>query len=430
MKITVTSLGCSKNLVDTEVMLGLLARVGATLVEDPGQADCILINTCAFLTEAVQEALDSIVELARYKTAGRASRLVVTGCLVSRYGAELRREVPEIDALVGPSSLEEVVEAVTGRKGPPAVPGEQFPGRLISGPGHRAYLKIGEGCSNHCTYCLIPGLRGEFQSRSLDSVCAEARWLVEQGVREVDLVAQDTGRFGKDTGEGSLADLLLGILDHPADFWIRLLYVHPSRLDDHLLEVMASDDRVCRYIDVPFQHVSSPVLDRMGRRDVARAVDVLERVRRLLPGVYVRTTLMTGFPGETEGDFQELLTFVRGAQINHLGVFSYSREEGTPAASLDGQVDRGVAEKRAATLMAAQEKVSRGLLAGMVGTSLEVVVEGQDEEGPYGRHRGQAPEVDGVVRLDRQAEPGQFVQVRITGSGVHDLEGEVIKDKG
>ncbi|UCF30141.1 MAG: 30S ribosomal protein S12 methylthiotransferase RimO [bacterium] len=430
MKVAVTSLGCSKNLVDTEVMLGHLARAGCSVVEEPEGADCLLVNTCAFLTEAVQEALDRIVELAQYRSRGDVARLVVTGCLVSRYGSDLRKEIPEIDALVGPSSLEEVVEAVTGRSDSVNEKEQEFPLRLRSSPGHRAYLKVGEGCSNHCTYCLIPHLRGPFRSRTADSVISEAGWLMDQGVREISLVAQDTGRFGSDNGEGNLAGLVRRILALPGDAWIRILYVHPSRIEEQLLDVMVSDSRVCRYMDIPFQHVSAAVLDRMGRMEVPRAEAVLRRVRDAVPGVFIRTTLMTGFPGETGEDFRELLRFVEGADIDHLGVFPYSREEGTPAASMAGGVGGDVAVERARILMEIQDSVSSRRLGNLVGKRLDVLAEGTDEKGPFGRHRGQAPEVDGVVRLDRTVEPGRVVPVRIVGSGVYDLIGEVLGTKG
>ncbi|TNF47200.1 30S ribosomal protein S12 methylthiotransferase RimO [bacterium] len=428
MKISVVSLGCSKNLVDTEVMLGYLARSGCQVVDQPEGADCVLINTCSFLTEAVEESLDRIFELVQLKKAGGVRRLVVTGCAVSRYGENLLEEIPEIDALVHPKSLDEVGEAVTGV---PVVDNLQstFPERLLSFPSHRAYLKVGEGCSNHCTYCMIPGLRGEFESRSTSSVIEETRWLLNQGVREITLVSQDTGRFGVDSGDKTLAKLIRSTLLLPGKYWLRVLYIHPSRVDVDLLSVLNTDDRISRYLDVPFQHVSKEVLERMGRGSAPHPLDVLDLIRRHLPDVFVRTTLMTGFPGESAADFSEMIQFVKEAGIHHLGVFPYSREHGTPAASLDDQIAPELARERAQLLIEEQEKVSRLLLRELVGKELEALGEGDDEGGSYGRHKGQAPEVDGVVRFDRPVPPGEFVRVRITDSDVYDLHGIVLGEK-
>jgi len=425
-KIGVISLGCSKNLVDTEVMLGHLAAQGYQILEDFDEVDCLLVNTCAFLSEAVTESLDQIVELAKQKGEGRADRLVVTGCMVSRYGEDLGGEIPEIDGVVHPKNLEGIVEAVTGKKPIKRSEHDKFPPRLRSFPYHRAYLKIGEGCSNHCSYCMIPSLRGEFSSREVSSILDEVRWLLDQDVSEITLVSQDSGRYGLDGPTGSLSGLLREVLKIEGDCWLRVLYIHPSRVDEELLDVMASDERVCRYLDVPFQHVSARILDLMGREDAPDARDVLELVRRRLPDVSIRSTLMTGFPGETEEDFNELLQFVKNAGIDHLGVFPYSREEGTLAADFPGQVPHELARERMNILLAAQKNVSAALLKALVGKNLEVVIEGADEEGTYGRHRGQAPEVDGVVYLDRPQVLGDVVSVRITESSAYDLTGEIL----
>ncbi|MDF1526093.1 MAG: 30S ribosomal protein S12 methylthiotransferase RimO [bacterium] len=442
MKVSVVSLGCNKNLVDTEVMLGHLHKAGCVVVEEPEDADCLLINTCSFLTEAVEESLDRIVELAQLKREGGPTRLVVTGCLVSRYGDEILKEVPEVDALVPHKDLESVVRAVKGDD-QNAEPGTQnaeelnsqfsilnsessFPFRIRSHPSHRAYIKIGEGCSNWCAYCLIPSIRGEFTSRPAASLLSEMEYLVGQDVREVTLVAQDSGRYGQDLGKDSLPSLLRSLLGVPGDYWLRVLYVHPSRVTDEILEVIGSDPRICRYLDVPFQHVSASVLERMGRGEAPSPMDVVRRVRNAIPGVYLRTTLMTGFPGETEEDFNELLHFIQEAGIDHLGVFPYSLEEGTPAAGMKNQVPSDVARSRADKLMEEQAGISAQRLSRLVGQELTVLAEGFDEKGPFGRHQGQAPEVDGVVRLDEDIEPGTFVRVLITDSDIHDLKGEVL----
>jgi ribosomal protein S12 methylthiotransferase len=453
-------------------MLGHLHQAGCVVVEEPENADCLLINTCSFLTEAVEESLDRIVELSLLKKRGGPDRLVVTGCLVSRYGDEILKEVPEVDALVPHKDLESVVEAVTGQdagrstrdavnleSGIPVhhsraeggekkgtgrrVQGEEgldldpqssvlnpesaFPFRIRSHPQHRAYIKIGEGCSNWCAYCLIPSIRGEFASRPSSSVFSEMEYLVGQGVREVTLVAQDSGRYGQDLGDDSLPSLLRSLLSIPGDYWLRVLYVHPSRVSDDLLGVMVSDPRICRYLDVPFQHVSAPVLGRMGRAEAPVPMDVVQRVRSTIPDAFIRTTLMTGFPGETDEDFKDLLRFIREAGIDHLGVFPYSPEEGTPAAGMDNQVPRETAEERAGKLMEEQAHISARRLRKLVGQELTVLAEGFDGNGPFGRHQGQAPEVDGVVRLDEDAEAGTFVRVMITDSDVYDLKGEVLE---
>jgi len=445
MKISVVSLGCNKNLVDTEVMLGFLHKAGCIVVEEPEEADCLLINTCSFLTEAVEESLDRIVELAQLKREGGLERLVVTGCLVSRYGDEILKEVPEIDVLVPHKDLESVVRAVTGQhagRRTKDTEGEEskvlnsqssildsesaFPFRIRSDPPHRAYLKIGEGCSNWCAYCLIPSIRGEFASRPSSSLVSEMKYLVGQGVREITLVAQDSGRYGQDLEDDSLPSLVRSLLSVPGDYWLRVLYVHPSRVSDELLDVIVSDPRICRYLDVPFQHASNSVLERMGRGDAPAPMDIVRRVRHAIPDLFIRTTLMTGFPGETEEDFNELLHFVQEAGIDHLGVFPYSLEDGTPAAGMKDQVTPDIARFRTSELMEEQVGVSAQRLGRLVGKELVVLAEGFDEKGPFGRHQGQAPEVDGVVRLDEDVEAGSFVRVRITDSDVYDLKGEVL----
>jgi len=450
MKVAVISLGCNKNLVDTEVMLGHLHKAGCVVVDEPLGADCLLINTCSFLTEAVEESLDRIIELTRIKGEKGVKRLVVTGCLVSRYGEEILKEVPEVDALVPHTDLERVVEAVKGQHAaPPSTelgtdktqgeedqvfnyqssilnPESTFPYRVRSHPPHRAYLKIGEGCSNRCAYCLIPSIRGEFSSRPLPSIVGEMAYLIDQGVKEVTLVSQDSGRYGQDLQGRDLPSLMRSLLTVPGDYWLRVLYIHPSRVSDDLLAVMVSDQRVCHYLDVPFQHVSRSVLERMGRGEAPHAMDVVRRAQNAVPGLFLRTTLMTGFPGETEDDFKGLLEFLKHAMIDHLGVFPYSREEGTPAAEMDGQIEPEVAADRAERLMEEQAGLSAKRLRRLVSQELIVLAEGFDENGPFGRHRGQAPEVDGVVRLDEDVEPGTFVRVLITDSDVYDLKGEVL----
>ena len=493
MKIAVVSLGCNKNLVDTEVMLAHLIQAGCEVIDDPEEADCLFVNTCSFLQEAVEESLDCIVGLAQLKGKEGPGRLVVAGCLVSRYGDEILKEIPEVDALVPPDDLERVVRAVKSTSAVAKASGGKmtdrgrstegrvakhptsnfkltgnvqrltsnvqrdlpatsnlkpqtsnvesnasnpqssilnsqslFPPRILSYPPHRAYLKIGEGCSNKCSYCLIPILRGESISRTPESLLAEMDHLVRNGVKEVTLVAQDSGRYGMDHVGVSLPSLIELLLSVPGDYWLRVLYIHPSRITDELLEVLASDPRVCRYLDVPFQHVSPSILREMGRGDSPHPEEVVRNIRRVFPDVFLRTTFMTGFPGETEHDFEMLRDFVAQGHIDHLGVFVYSREEGTPAAQMTCQVDPQTARDRADALLLEQAEISAESLTRFAGKKMRVLFEGRDEEGPFGRHQGQAPEVDGVVRLDRELEQGSFVTVRITGTDVYDLEGEVL----
>jgi ribosomal protein S12 methylthiotransferase len=438
MKIAVTSLGCNKNLVDTEVMLAHLQAAGCEVVDDPTLADCLLINTCSFLTEAVEESLDRIVELAALKGPDGPGRLVVTGCMVARYGEELLKEVPEIDAFVSHKDLEGVVAAVYGGQQDPGPgtpdPGLSFPPRVLSFPPHRAYLKIGEGCSNRCSYCLIPSIRGDFSSRSTPSLNAEMQHLVGLGVKEVTLVAQDSGRYGSDLnksaeisgGGAGLPGLVSSLLEVPGEYWLRVLYVHPARVTAELLEIMASDPRICPYLDVPFQHASPKILESMGRGGAPAPMDVVRMIRAAVPDAFIRTTLMTGFPGEGDEDFDILMRFIREAQIDHVGVFSYSPEEGTAASVMDGQVPEDVASGRAEQLMAEQAEISKQLLSKQVGREMTVMAEGFDKDGAFGRHQGQAPEVDGVTRLDEDVEAGSFVQVKIIDSGIYDLKGEVL----
>ncbi len=454
-------------------MLATLKGAGCEIVEDPSRADAILVNTCAFLTEAVEEALDRIVELAGHKKTGRAGRLVVAGCLVSRYGEKLLEEIPEIDALVHPRDIGAVARAVLGsggdvvaslfrevgdaalRRSRPSLtrtansrlptpdsqlptPGSElstpnsdlpppFPPRVLATPHHRAYLKIAEGCANRCSYCLIPALRGDFASRSLPSLVEELRHLAGSGVREVTLVSQDSTRYGREQGADGLAHLLRKLVDVPGSYWLRVLYTHPARVTDGLLDAFLHDPRICRYLDVPFQHVSPSILAAMNRAETPDPLSFLRRVRERLPGVFLRTTLMVGFPGESDQDFDDMLAFVQEACFDHLGAFVYSPEEGTPAFDMEPQVDYDLARERLDRLMMLQGEISAEKLAGMVGKELTVLSEGPDPEGvPVGRHAGQAAEVDGVVELDHPVPPGEFVRVRITSGDVHDLKGKVV----
>jgi ribosomal protein S12 methylthiotransferase len=437
--VGIVSLGCPKNLVDSEVMLGHLRSQGYEVAADAGDADVIVVNTCAFVDGAKKESVDAILEMARHKESGRAQRLVVTGCLSQRYDAELRAEIPEIDATLGTGQIDEIVAAVSGvatvtdaETGPPTwIYGSESP-RLLSTPSWLAYLKISEGCDYTCSFCIIPTLRGKHRSRSADDIVAEATRLAEQGVRELVLVAQDSTRWGLDQGlRGGLATLLhrLGAIDGLR--WIRVMYAYPSTVTDEILDAIASEPKVVNYIDIPLQHASDAVLRRM-KRPTGRGhlLGLVERMRERVPNLTLRTTFIVGFPGETESDFQELLEFVKTAEFDHVGVFAYSDEEGTSAYDLDEKVPRVVQSARRRKLMALQKRIASRRNRGRVGKHVEVLVEGVHPETDFllqGRLAGQAPEVDGNVLIaDGTAAPGAFVTCEITEAHPYDLVARIV----
>ncbi len=431
------SLGCPKNLVDSEVMLGRLRERGYGLVADAREADVIVVNTCAFIDRAKQESVDTILEMAREKEKGRARRLVVTGCLTQRYDGELRREIPEIDATLGTGQVDDIVKAVEGEA---AVEAAALPTwvydhaspRVLSTPSWLAYVKISEGCDYTCSFCIIPTLRGRHRSRNLEDVVAEARGLAAQGVKEIVLVAQDSTRYGLDHGlRDGLAYLLrrLGRIDSLR--WIRVMYAYPATLSDAVLDAMASEEKVVKYVDIPLQHASDSVLRRM-KRPTGRGnlLGMIERIRARVPGVAVRTSFIVGFPGETEGDFQELLGFVEAAQFDNVGVFTYSDEEGTASFDLVDRVAPRVKERRRRRLMAAQKRIALRRNRRRVGERVEVLVEGVHPESDLllrGRTSGQAPDIDGMVILSEGlAAPGSFVTCEITEAHPYDLVARII----
>jgi ribosomal protein S12 methylthiotransferase len=435
------SLGCPKNLLDTEVMLGSLAVAGYALAERLEDADVAVINTCSFIESAREESIQAILEVAEQREAGRLRALVVAGCLPQRYGAELARELPEVDAFVGTGAFPGIAaildDALAGRSrgvyveaGRTHLYDHRAP-RVVTGPGHTAYLKIAEGCDRICAFCAIPGIRGRFQSRSLDSVVAEARQLAEAGVREVVLIAQDSTSWGKDltpaggaTGRQRLADLVRAVDAVEGLDWIRLLYVYPTAVSDDLLGALAGARRVLPYVDVPLQHASDPVLGQMRRGATAtRQRRLVERIREAIPGVTIRTTFIVGFPGETEDDFAELLGFVRESRFDRVGIFRYSDEEGTAAHALPGKVPRATARARYRRLAAAQREIVAEKLAALVGSEAQVLVDSRVGPGlALGRLPSQAPEIDGVVYLKGDARPGDLVRARISGVRDVDLE--------
>jgi len=431
--VSAISLGCAKNRVDTEVMLGLLGSAGYAITSDPGVADVMLINTCAFITPARRESVNAILEAVRYKDEGCLRALVVAGCLAERYGTGLLREMPEIDALLGTGKVGAVAAAVedalAGKR--PVLLGE--PGFLYSGeprllttPPYTAYLKIAEGCSNPCTFCVIPALRGPYRSRRREEILKEAESLAAGGVKELVLVAQDTTRWGLEIyGRPGLPGLLRELARIDGLRWIRVLYAYPTGVSDELLTVIAEEGKVCRYLDLPLQHVS-PRLLRAMKRPVINVPELLKKVRTAVPGITLRTTFIVGFPGETEADFASLEEAVGEGSFDRAGVFVYSREEGTAAADLPEQVPWRTKQERLRRLRAVARGVSLARNRRMIGRELRVLVEGKRGRLFFGRGEADAPEVDGKVCFtsSRQIKPGEFVTVRISGARAYDLIAE------
>ena len=439
VRVGLLSLGCPKNLVDGEVMLGQLQRRGHSLVADPAQADVIVVNTCAFIDRAKQESVDAILEMAQQKQKGTARRLVVTGCLAQRYDQELRREIPEIDATLGTGQVAEIVAAVEGQdtqtdaavRSPTWIYDHTAP-RVLSTPPWLAYVKISEGCDYTCSFCIIPTLRGRHRSRPLDDVVSEAEALAARGARELVLVAQDSTRWGLDLGlRDGLAVLLrrLGRVDGVR--WIRVMYAYPATVSDAILDAIASEEKVVKYVDMPLQHASDAVLRRM-KRPTGRGnlLGMVERVRERVPGVAFRTSFIVGFPGETDQEFEELVGFVRDAGFDNVGVFTYSDEEGTASFDLGGRVPAEVKERRRRRVLAVQQGISARRNQGRVGEQVEVLMEGTHPESDLllrGRLATQAPDIDGCVIVnDGAAAPGTFVTCEITEAHPYDLVARIV----
>lgn len=444
-RVGFVSLGCPKNLVDSEVMLGTLKRRGHEIATDIGSADVIVVNTCAFIDRAKQESIDTVLEMARLKTDaadGLTRRLIVTGCLAERHDGDLRREIPEIDATLGTGQIPEIVAAVEGQatrvdrtaRRPEWIYDADSP-RLQSTASHTAFVKISEGCDYTCTFCIIPTLRGLHRSRRPEDIEREVRRLAEAGVKEIVLVAQDSTRYGLDLGErGALAPLLrrLGAIDGLR--WIRVMYAYPATVTDEILDAIATEERVVKYVDMPLQHASESVLKRMKRpTGKGNLLGMVDRVRRRVPGVAFRTTFIVGFPGETDADFRELADFVEQAEFDHLGVFTYSDEDGTAAFDLDGRVPQKVKKARQSELMRIQKRISLKRNKARVGSLVEVLVEGPHPDTDLllvGRLATQAPEIDGSVLISDPGETppgrGEFVTCEITKAHAYDLEVRVI----
>ena len=439
-KVYIVSLGCSKNLIDSEVMLGLLERDGYSVVDTPEDADLLLVNTCGFISSAVKEAIDEILQLTRYKKDDPAKKLVVTGCLVQRYGTELEKELPEVDLFIGTNGFHTIVDQLYGKKVPvplahsleqaPFLMDSSIP-RKVSTPAHRAYMKITEGCVNRCSYCLIPDIRGKLRSRAISDLTTEARRLDAEGVKELTLIAQDLLPYGLDLEKQTNLIVLLKQLLAETDIpWIRLLYLHPARVNEELLLLMAADTRLVPYLDIPFQHVSDHILRLMNRPYTkVQLIQLMETIRRILPLAALRTTMMVGFPGETEGDIAEMTDFLQEHHFDHLGVFAYANEEGCKASSLPDQIAEETKEKRLQKIMEMQADISFAALQKHVGRVERVLVEGLSKESDLlleGRTRYQAPEIDGCVYITRgTVEPGALVDVTITEAHTYDLIGEL-----
>lgn len=441
-QLFLVSLGCTKNLVDAEVMLGLLEEAGYEVCAEPEAADLLLVNTCGFIQSAVEEAIDAILDLSRYKVADPGKILVVAGCLVQRYQGDLPKELPEVDLFLGTDGFTNIVARL--KKLTAAAPGGielGVPGflmdsgmpRRISTPSHRAYLKVTEGCNNRCTYCMIPSIRGGLRSRSLDDLHREVRHLQDSGVRELTLIAQDLTSYGVDFGQGGprLVTLLEEILAATTIPWLRLLYLYPHRVTDDLLTMMADQPRLLPYLDIPLQHVNSAVLARMNRPYGRPEIEtLLGKIREKLPTAAIRTTLMVGFPGETEADVCELEKFMREYRLDHVGVFAYSNEEGCAAAQFPGQCSEEEKEERLSRLMTLQAEISQAKNQARIGTVAQVLVEGVSKETDLlleGRAKFQAPDVDGCVYINEgQCNPGDLVMVRFTEAHTYDLVGEIV----
>ena len=464
MKIGMISLGCPKNLVDSEVMLGLAQEQGHQLTRDAADADVLIVNTCAFIDKAKQESIDTILEMAEHKKTGACKRLVVTGCLAERYRDELRAQIPEIDAILGTGEVPQIVEAIGIRdsglgirtvpllrsNGEPVGTGDQGPRtenrpgtgdlptylydastpRLLATPRHYAYVKIAEGCDYKCAFCIIPTLRGKYRSRSHESIVAEAERLAAQGVKELLLISQDTTFYGIDRGDrGALARLLRALNRIDGLEWIRMLYLYPTTITDDVLGAMAESSKVCKYVDLPLQHASDPVLKRMKRPGTRAGYErLLDRIRQQVPGVTLRTTFIVGFPGETDADFAELESFVESVGFDHVGVFTYSHEEGTSAHGLADDVPAAVKKRRQSGVMRLQRRIVERAQRSRIGSQVRILIDGPSAEHDLvlrGRLEGQAPEIDPQVYLTdcdpSELTPGQFIQGEVVGNRAYDL---------
>jgi len=447
IKVGFVSLGCAKNLVDSEVMLGSLLRDGMELTKNAREADVVIVNTCGFIEGSKKESIDAILKANELRETGNCKALIMAGCLTQRYPKDLQKELPEVDAIVGLNEVPrigQIVRDVLSKNGHSApqlfwsgpanyVPDYAAP-RFRLTPKHYAYVKIAEGCNHPCTFCSIPRIRGKHRSRMIEDVLAEIRGLVANGVREINLISQDTTFYGKDLdprapgprdGKGLLCELLQGIQQVDGDFWVRLLYTHPYHWNDELIETIAACDKVCRYVDMPLQHINDEMLKQMRRETSGQYIrDLVSRIRNNIPGIALRTTFIVGFPGETQEQFEELLGFIEEAKFERLGMFRYSQEDHTPAGMMAAQLSGKEKKKRYNRAMALQQKVSREVQQRFVGQTLRVLVEQAANDGFVARSHADAPEIDGSVQVTGPAQIGEFANVVITGASEYDLIGE------
>jgi ribosomal protein S12 methylthiotransferase len=442
IKVLMISLGCDKNLVDSEKMLGLLADSGYEFTDDEQEADAVVVNTCCFINDAKQESIDNLLQMAELRKQGKIKALVATGCLAERYREEIQKEIPEVDEILGTTAIDSLVSALdeifAGRKANHYASLKALPlasgRRIVSTGGHFAYLKIAEGCDKHCTYCIIPRVRGDYRSVPEEQLVSEAEKLADGGVRELILVAQETTVYGTDLyGRKCLPELLHRLCRIKGLKWIRVLYCYPEEIDGELIDAIASEPKICHYLDLPIQHASNRILRSMGRRTSKEdLIRIISGIRARIPDICLRTTLITGFPGETEEEHRELMDFVKEQRFDRLGVFTYSREEDTPAASYPDQIHAQVKKKRQKQLMELQQKIAFEKASGMKGTELEAVVEGRiTEDNIYvARTYRDAPGVDGLlfVNSGRELMTGDFIRVRVTGSDSYDLTGDEITE--
>ena len=445
-KFNIISLGCARNLVDSEVMAGVLHQNDYELVPEPETADIVLINTCGFIAAAKEESIDTILDVARLKEEGKVKKLIVAGCLSQRYPNELAKELPEVDFFIGTGEVPRIAEILKEHEaqarrqyvGLPSYLYDHSTPRIRSTPSYTAFVKVSEGCDHKCAFCIIPQMRGPHRSRSIDSIFNEACKLTEKGVKEINLIAQDLTAYGRDRKDGtSLEGLLRELANVPQLHWLRLLYAYPNFLDDALLEVIRDKEKICKYIDIPFQHISQSILQRMRRGKSGSSVrEATQKLRKFIPGLTLRTSLIVGFPGETDTDFSELLDFVEEAEFERLGVFKYSPEEGTAAARMGAQVSEQVKERRWQEVMDLQSVISRKKNEGLIGTIQRVMIDdvALNSERVTGRTQGHAPEVDGVVFVESDdsrpkrvpVRPGDMIDVKITGALDYDLISETI----
>lgn len=438
-KVLFISLGCDKNLVDSEQMLGLLSRGGYTFTDDEREAEAVVVNTCCFINDAKQESINTILEMAELRKTGNVKALIVAGCLAQRYQEEIQKEIAEVDAVIGTTAIDEVVNALDGvlrgtkKNYYGSLDRKPFTGmhRVMTTGGHYAYLKIAEGCDKHCTYCIIPKVRGGYRSVPMESLLKEAQSLADQGVKELIIVAQETTRYGVDLyGHKTLPELLRKLCEIDGLYWIRILYCYPEEIDEDLIQTIKREKKICHYLDLPIQHASDRILKQMGRRtNRQELLKIVKHLREEIPDICLRTTLITGFPGETGEDHEILMNFVEEMEFDRLGVFLYSQEEDTPAADMANQVPEKVKEKRYEELMALQQEVAFAAAADMAGRVVTAMIEGQvtNEDAYVARTYKDAPNVDGFlfVNTDRELMTGDFVKVRITGSYEYDLIGEL-----